>query len=139
MDKKVLEVIDKIKKDNLAQALKDCRDIREKQFKLMELFPGAWLWDPMSARQLVYCLQKKFGIEFGVCEFYRIRKDRQYCLSDGTETECLCAIPEPYCVFRDKDKKPKYPEFFPIRIIEHDQEEKDALRILGNCARGAAE
>jgi hypothetical protein len=36
----------------------------------------------------------------------------------GERTECLCAIPEAYCVFRDKDGEPKYPEFLFIRVLE---------------------
>lgn len=77
----------------------------------MELLPEVEFWDPMSARQLVFYLQRHHQIDFGVCDFYTIEGDKQYCTIDGDEIECLCALPEAYCVFRDKDGKSKYPEF----------------------------
>ncbi len=120
MANQVQEAIKQIEENKeLIEALRQAGSVKERLDKLMELLPGAWLWDPMSARQLVYYLQKAYKIDFGVCDFYKIEGDKQYCNAGGKWVECLCAIPEAYCVIRDKDGKPKYPEFSFIKALEN--------------------
>ena len=118
MKNQVQEAIKKIEENNLMEVLKQCQSVKERYDKLMELLPGTWLWDPISVRQLVFYLQRSYEVDFGVCDFYTMKGDRQYCTIGGEEIECLCAIPEAYCVNRDKDGKPKYPEFSFIRVLE---------------------
>lgn len=114
MADKVQETIKIIESGNWIEILRQCKSIKERLEKLMEILPEMWLWSPIPARQLVFYLQRAYKIDFGVCDFYTIRGDRQYCTIDGGKTECLCAIPEPHCVFRDKDGPPKYPEFLQV-------------------------
>jgi len=114
----IQEAIKKIEENNWVEILQQCKSIKEKHDKLMELLPETWLWSPIPARQLVFYLHQKHGLDFGVCSFYGMEDDRQYCTAMGERTECLCAIPEAYCVFRDKDGEPKYPEFLFIRALE---------------------
>ena len=66
----------------------------------------------MRARRLVFYLQRKHGLDFGVCDFYKIamNEDKQYCNQGGKKVECLCIIPQPYCQYRDPEGAPKYPE-----------------------------
>lgn len=117
--KVIQEAIKKIEKNQWIEELQRCQSVKERFDKLMKLLPEIWLWDPISARQLVFQLYQKYGLDFGICPFYKIEDDRQYCTVDGKKVECLCAIPEPYCSWRgDKDGQPKYPEFLYIRILE---------------------
>lgn len=137
MKDRVQEAIKKIEEKNWIENLRQCQNIKERLDKLMELLPGTWLWSPIPARQLVFYLQRAYHVDFGVCDFYTIEKDKQYCTINGEKVECLCAIPEAYCVHRDKDGKPKYPDFLPISILERSEDFRDALRILSNLERGA--
>jgi hypothetical protein len=114
----IQEIIRKIEEGGFIETLKECRDTMQRLDKLMEIIPEIRLWDPMRARRLVYELQCKHNLDFGVCQFYSIEGDEQFCSADGEKLMCLCAIPEAYCVFRDKDSGPKYPEFNFIRILE---------------------
>ncbi len=114
----VQEAIDKIVDNNWIDALRQCKSIKEALDKLMVLLPEILAWDTMPARRLVCYLQRIYQIDFGVCKAYIVEGDEQYCTIDGLKVECLCAIPEAYCVFRDKDGKPKYPEFSHIVLLE---------------------
>lgn len=118
---KVHEAIKKIEESTLIASLRQCESIKERLYKLIEFFPDVWLWNPIPARQLVFYLQRAYKIDFGVCDFYTIEGDKQYCRATGVKVECLCAIPEVYCVYRDKNGKPKYPEFAPILLLEEMQ------------------
>lgn len=119
MRKEIQEAIERVENNKeWIEALRQCGGVKERLEKLMNFLSKIWMWDPMSARQLVYYLQKANNIDFGVCEFYKIEGDKQYCNADGKWVECLCAIPEAYCVVRDKDSGPKYPEFSFVRVLE---------------------
>jgi len=138
----VREAIKKIEDNNWIKDLRQCQSIKERLDKLMELLPEFWLWSPIPARQLVLYLQRAYRIDFGVCDFYTMERDRQYCAIDGEKIECLCAIPEAYCFFRDKDGKPKYPEFLFIALAEREEEWRDASEIIHGLSyfvEGAAE
>ena len=111
MEEQVRKAMELIEKNGWDKVLRDCSSLKERYDKLMELLPETWLWSPPPARQLVFYLHQKYHLDFGVCPFYEMEGDKQYCKADGKRVECLCAIPEPYCVFRDKNGKPKYPEF----------------------------
>ena len=114
----VREAIKQIEDNNWIEILRRYQSIKERLDKLMEFLPETRHWSPIPARQLVFYLQRAYKIDFGVCDFYTIEKDKQYCTINGEKIECLCAIPEAYCVFRDKDGEPKYPEFLFIRMLE---------------------
>ena len=126
----VQKAIEKIEENDWLEILRKCQNIKQRLDKLMEFIPEIWLWDPTSARQLVFYLQRTYKIDFGVCDFYNMEGDRQYCNANGDEVECLCAIPQAYCVFRDKDGKPKHPEFLLIRSLEKVDDCREALEIL---------
>ena len=66
-------------------------------------------------------------MDFGVCEFYKIKGDRQYCTAGEEEVECLCAIPEAYCAHRDKNGKPRYPDLPRIIMLEKAGDEGHVL------------
>ena len=107
---RVEDALRQIKENNWVDILKQCQGIKERYEKLMDLLPETINWDIISARKLVFYLHQQFCLDFGVCSFYRMEGDRQYCVVAEEKIECLCAIPEAYCVFRDENGKPKYPE-----------------------------
>lgn len=109
MKDKVKEALRVIREKNGFNLLRNC-SLWERYDKLMEILPETLLWNPVPARQLVFLLQRKHKIDFGVCIFYTMNDDRQYCTINGSKIECLCQIPEPYCILRDK-KKAKHSEF----------------------------
>lgn len=99
--KEVKEVIRILEKRNLIAVLRDCRDLSQRYKKLIEIFPELYDWDPMPGRQLVFYLQHKHKLDFGVCAFYKIEGDRQYCTYGGKKIECLCVVPQVKCDLRD--------------------------------------
>lgn len=115
---------------NGIEALRQCQDLKERYDKLTELVPETLSWSPMAARQLVFYLHHKHQLDFGVCPSYLIDDDRQYCYHDVPRTECLCAIPQSYCIFRDKNGKPQHPEFLPLQIRELELQFQQALSIV---------
>ena len=139
MKDRVVRAVAEIKKNNWVEVLQQCANLKERLDKLMELVPETWLWSPIPARQLVFHLHQKHGLDFGVCPFYEMEEDRQYCTAKGERIECLCAIPEAYCVFRDRPGEPKYPEFLHISVLEHAENLRDAMHLLGNLGAGSAE
>lgn len=128
----VKKTIELIERNNWIEDLRNYSDLRERYGKLMEFLQdiGFRLWSPMMARELIYQLYEKHKLDFGVCEFYSIKEDKQYCSVDGEKIECLCVIPEPYCVHRNKDGKPKYPEFILQSLLRIEEDTKDALDLL---------
>ncbi len=96
---------------NFEQQFKADENIARRLTRLGTVLPEANLWGPMDSRRLVYNLQKRCGIDFGVCEHYTFEDGRQFCSADGEKIECLCVIPEAFCQFRDKDGKPRHPDF----------------------------
>lgn len=113
MTKQVENAVKLIEDNGWIRDLRSSSGLKERHGKLMELLPEIRRWNPLPARQLVFSLSKEYQLDFGVCPFYEIEGDRQYCTVDGERIECLCVIPQPFCVFRDKGGKPKYPEFMP--------------------------
>ncbi|MFH1841486.1 MAG: hypothetical protein ABH800_01870 [Candidatus Nealsonbacteria bacterium] len=102
---RVKKVLEKIRENGYVKTLRQCQDLKERFDKLTELFPETYRWDPITARQLVYILQKKHDLDFGVCPFYQMKGKKQYCIIDGKPIECTCIIPQPHCVFRDRKSK----------------------------------
>ncbi|MBU1102346.1 hypothetical protein KJ853_01665 [Patescibacteria group bacterium] len=118
MQKTAPEIIREIEDEGFVEVLRERQTIMQRLDQLMEFAPETRFWDSMRARKLVYELQCKHNLDFGVCQFYSIEGDEQFCSADGKKHMCLCAIPEVYCVLRDKDSEPKYPEFGFIRILD---------------------
>jgi len=114
--KRVEKAIAKVSDNGWVDDLKVCPTVEKTHKKLLELLPEISEWDiPIARNQLFFNLQKIFKIDLGVCDFLLIEdKDdhRQYCLYSGRKNECTCRVPQPFCVFRDQDGKPRYPEFF---------------------------
>lgn len=104
MNKEVKTAIELIEENNWVGSLRECRNIQERYCMLMKLFPALWNWNVMSSREIVFYLQLKHGLDFGVCPFYEIENNRQYCVINGEKIECTCAVPQPCCVLRDKNK-----------------------------------
>lgn len=97
---------------NLIDKLRECSGIRTRCLALQMLFfPDLSVWDQLSRRRLIWSLSKIHSIELGVCPHYLIEGENQYCLFGGVRMMCTCSIPQAYCVFRDKEGKPKYPGF----------------------------
>ena len=112
MRSRVVTAMAKIKNNGWIDVLQECPGLKGRYKKLAELLPEIRDWSPLIVRQqLIFHLQHVLKIEFGVCEYYLIDDHRQHCLFDGEKTECLCLIPQSFCIFRDRDGKPKYPEF----------------------------
>ena len=87
----------------LIEELRQCPNIDKRINKLVGLVPQIWLVDPMAPRKLLFYLQiscKDYGIDFGICKFYRIKEGRQYCAAGKKEVECFCAIPDTSCPLR---------------------------------------
>jgi hypothetical protein len=111
MKKLVKEVMEKIEENpQWIEELKQCENVKERLRKLMEILPEIWLLSGILSDQVLYQIYKKYQIDFGVCPFYEIEGEKSYCTIEGEKIESTCHIPEVYCVFRDKDGKPKYPE-----------------------------
>lgn len=75
---------------------------------LEKLLPETCSWLIMPARELVFRIQKEWGIDMGVCPFYFLEDDEsetQYCLHGGGAIECLCGQPCEKCVIRDKEQE----------------------------------
>lgn len=113
MRSRVVEAIAKIEANNGIEVLQKSPCLEERYKKLMELSPEIMTWSPMIARMLVFHLQSEYKVDLGVCEYYSIDDYRQYCSHGGEKYECLCVIPQPFCVFRDQGGKPKDQELTP--------------------------
>ena len=131
MENLVQKAIEKIEENDSIEVLLQCQSIKKRLDKLIELMPEIEFWSPMSSRHLVFYLQRTYEkIDFGVCDFYTMEGDKQYCTADGDKIERFCAIPEAYCVFRDKEDKPKYPEFLLMTSLGKMDDCMNALKIL---------
>ena len=117
MRTRVAGAIAKIKKNEAdwVHALNSCPDLKERYKKFAELVPEASDWPRIVVRELIFQIHCAFGVDFGICEHYFVDDHRQYCRYDGRQQECECFVPQPFCVFRDRDGQPKYPELMPAR------------------------
>jgi len=84
--------------------LKQCSSIEERYRLMNELFQPLGI---MESRWLVCQLQRKHGINFGVCTYYSFEDGKQFCSLTPTKVECPCVIPQKYCVPRDRHKDPR--------------------------------
>ncbi len=103
LSKEVRDVIKILEERNLIDVLRMCHDIGDRYEKLTQVLPETNHWGSMLKNQLVVYLERKHKLEFGVCPYYQIEGDKQYCIHGGTKLECLCLVPQPQCVFRDID------------------------------------
>jgi len=110
---RVEEAIERIETNGWVEDLRECSGLKERYSKLTEFLPETRAWRSTPANQLVFYLHRIHGLNFGVCEFYEIDGDRQFCMISGEKSECRCVIPQPFCILRDKNGKPKYPELMP--------------------------
>lgn len=109
MTKQIKDAVKLIESNGWVGDLRNSSTLKERYEKLMELLPEIRRWEPLSARELVFFLSKEYQLNFGVCPFYEIEGNNQYCTADGEKIECLCVVPQPSCVIRDKRGKPKHP------------------------------
>lgn len=107
MESRIIIALEKIKNKGWIKALKECSGIEERYRKLEELLPEIWFWDTISARQLIFRLHWKYQLNLGVCPFYFIDDNdkKEYCFYGGIKLECLCLIPQPFCIFRDEARE----------------------------------
>lgn len=112
MRSRVVVAMANIKKNGFIKDLAECSTLKERHEKLLKFLPEISIWDVHIAKpQLFFHIQHVFGVDLGVCQYFIIDDYRQYCRFNGEKTECTCVIPQPLCIFRDKDGSPKYPEF----------------------------
>jgi len=111
---RVVTAMAKIKDNGCIEMLQGCPTVKERHKKLAELLPEISEWDiPIAKQQLIFHIHYAFNVDLGVCEHFLLDDHRQYCRFDGEKNECSCLIPQSFCIFRDQDGKPKYPEFVP--------------------------
>ena len=114
MRSRVVTAMAKVKENGCIEALRGCPTLKERHKKLAELLPEISQWDvPIAKQQLLFHIHYIFNIDLGVCEYYLVDDHRQYCRHDGEKNECSCTIPQSFCILRDLDGKPKYPDFVP--------------------------
>jgi len=97
------EALEIIKKSHI-EDLRQCLTVEDRYDKLMELFPESMFWGVMEARELVYRLYIDYRIDFGVCPHFSMEGFDQHCSATGGKVFCTCAIPQRYCVVRDRHK-----------------------------------
>jgi len=110
MKDRVIGVLMTIKNNNAISHLKECQDIVERYKKIKELFPEISSWEIMPARQLIFFIQHCFNINFGICPFYYIDDEKQYCLLGDEIYECTCQEPQFSCILINGKEKNKNPE-----------------------------
>lgn len=114
MRNRVAEALGKIEANGGIQALRGCQTLPERYDMLAKLVPEYLSWDITIARQeLIFHIHHRFCVDLGVCDHYRVNEHEQRCLNGGENNECTCLMPQPYCILRDIDGKPKFPEFMP--------------------------
>jgi hypothetical protein len=118
VDSFVEMAIKKLEEGRQIETLKNCSSVMERLEKLMDLSPGMMFGNIISARKFVYELHRRYQIDLGVCEYYSLEGDTQFCTATGKKIMCLCAIPESYCVVRDAGSGPRYPEFAFVSLLE---------------------
>lgn len=122
MEEKVCKTIDLIVEKGGIQTLRQAKDLVERYDLLNDLVPNFWTWDPISARYLVFRLYEMYKLDFGVCPEYLITQfGNQFCHATGDWVMCTCVIPQPFCGYRDKDEKPKYPDLNKVAILKSRQ------------------
>jgi hypothetical protein len=114
---RVVAAMAKVKNNGWVEVLQKCPTLKERYAKLAELLPEISGWDiPMARQQLFFHIHYVFGVDLGVCPYFLIDDYRQYCRHDGKKNECTCVIPQPFCIFRDQDGIPKYPDLIPLPL-----------------------
>lgn len=111
---RVVTAMAKVKENGWIEALRECPTLKERHKKLAELLPEVSRWDiPIARQQLFFHIHYVFDVDLGVCSHLLLDDYRQYCRHNGEKNECTCVIPQPLCIIRDQDGKPKYPDFIP--------------------------
>lgn len=129
--------------DKLAgiEALRQCPSVKERYDKLTELVPEAVSWNEIATKQLVFYLHHKYWLNFAVCPFYSLDDEKQYCsypfhsvadqeqnyFHENVKKESLCALPQPFCVFRDRNGRIREPEFLSFKIQELEEQFQQAF------------
>jgi hypothetical protein len=107
---RVPEAIDELLRVGGVEALRAAPDPETRLELLMKYLPQTCGWPPFPARELVFRLQKKEGVDMGVCPFYDLSDDKedeeQYCLYAGQRIPCLCSQPwRGRCVVRNAGRQ----------------------------------
>ena len=106
MRSRVEAALEKINSNGWVEKLQNCITLEEKYKELYKLLPEVSEWEvSIAKRQLLCSIQENLNVYLGVCEFYWASDHRQYCLLD--RSECICSIPQTFCVLRDKGRKLK--------------------------------
>ena len=102
----------KIKKLDGLLTLKECSNLEERYEKLVQLLPEIRKWDLYTARQeLYFYLQNLYDVDMGVCEYFFIDDHQTFCVFDEVKQECICSIPQTFCIIRDRQSIPSFSIF----------------------------
>ncbi len=113
MRQRTVTAMGKIRDNGFIASLQECPTLKQRHEKLAELLPEIRDFPALVKRQLFFHLQCDFQIDLGVCRHYLVDDHAQYCLISGGKMPCSCAIPQGFCISRDKNNQPMYPEFTP--------------------------
>ena len=119
MRRRAEKALDKIENNSWIVLLQNCPAMVQRHKKLAELLPEIQDSPVIVKRQLIFHLHFNFQIDLGVCQHYLVDDHMQYCRISGSNINCSCLIPQGFCILRDKENEPMYPEFTPcFTLIE---------------------
>ena len=83
--------------------LEQCKSPRERVQKLREFFPEMKTWLKIAYQQLLFVLQRLYGLDFDVCPYLRVGIYKKTCSKSNNpiEKDCQCEIPQSECILRD--------------------------------------
>ena len=103
MRNRVKLALAEIEELNGISILKKCSSLEERYEKLVQLLPEIKRWDLFTARQeLYFYLQNLYDIDMGVCEYFFIDGHQTFCVFNEIKQECICSIPQTFCIIRDR-------------------------------------
>ena len=110
---RVGELMAKISDNGWTKDLQGCQTLKERYQKLVSFLPEIRKLFPSIQNQLFFHIQRDFGINLGVCEFFEIKglkykRDNdnseeiverdQYCTHGDRKDTCSCRVPQLFCV-----------------------------------------
>ena len=122
------KVIDRITKNKGINVLLRRTNPQEAFDKCITLVPEIMEeWDLETTLRFMRYLQQVYYVNFNICVFLIIQRDKLFCGIDGNMSECEHDVIAEYCENRDKGRKPEQSNYPPIRLLE-------VLRYYGTCA-----
>ena len=122
------KVIDRIQQNKGIDVLLKCTDPQEAFDKFRTLVSEIMEeWDIKTTLRFMRYLQQIYHVNFNICVFLIIQRDKLFCGIDGNMFECEHDVLAEYCESRDKGRKPEQSNYPSIRLLE-------VLRYYGTCA-----